>query len=367
MLSHERFDSKLRYLALFSSAAGIEKFFSFFYSNRIKCALAILDESSSDISFEKIMYGAIPIVRLVNSVAGCSVYGLKHLKFDTEREYNVFNNPAEIEDIQILECSKEEFDAAPSEAQFLQIIIPPAQISGQYFKLNNSKFAQPSYVCKEADPKLSVDVLKSKSVNKTRIANLLDNPNYPVCTDISRFITELSSLREVTQSVQDTFLEIIDEILGWSRNHDPTPFPGTFGIKNTLQMYHRLFQEFELRVKNCPKDSAASRTFDIALKKITPCTRSLKRQLLRISVEEPTWLCNAKQFAFAEARDSHKSVTKRQKSDPNTAEGTISMPLLVPYLDVEWPSFKDSPIESSYLLALKKFETHLLDQKLIGQ
>ena len=342
-------------------------FFKGFNSGKFKNSLAFVRESSRNFNetLTKILYSALPIVMFYLNDPEDKFYCLRTVREDVENDAKVLITPEDIESFWISECSAEEFSNAPTSTNFHRFIFPVNRLNGNYFKIRTSTSFSPLYLQRDSSIP-SLDVLKFKLPLKHKQEQdipLLDNPAFPVCMDLSRFINEIVSLPEVTNSVQDTFLEVIDEILGWSRNHDPSPFPGTTGLKSNMQMYLRLFEEFEDRIKTVHPDSPASRTFEIALKKMTPCTRSIKRQLLKLSDDEPSWLSNAKQYSDAETRKSRQLVPKRQKSTSDLPEGAISMPLLVPYLSVEWPVYTDIEPISPYHIELKQAEQKMLDTK----
>jgi hypothetical protein len=360
-----KFNSKTTYLALFDASnevKGYNAFFKCFNIGKFKNSLAFIDESVNSCreTLAGILYSALPIVKFFNQTTIQSFYCLRSFKEDIELDSKVLLGLEEVEIFNIYECSHDEFERAPTRTIFHRFIFPAACLKGNYFKLQNINQSSTSYLQRD----LVLDVLNYKiPMDVKKYTRVLDNPLFTVCVDLSRFIDEISSLPEVTNSVQDTFLEVIDEILGWSRNHDPSPFPGTIGFKSTMQMYLRFFEDFEDKIKNVSSDIPAAKTFDIALKKMIPCTRSIKRQLQNLADDEPAWLTNAKQFSDAEARCFRQSQQKRQKTIFDAPEGAISMPLLVPYLNLEWPAFAETESASPYHAAAKQLELQLLEYK----
>lgn len=365
-----KLSAKTRYLIIFDANhenLGYQRFFRHFNAPKFKNSLTFISESNPD-AFGilcGVLYRALPIIKLIEPASNRELFFLKSSKDDIEIDSMVLILPKTIDTYYIEPCSQEEYEQASTATIFTDIIFPLDQLNGNYFKLHGWS-SRTLFLKREYVAYASRDVLKFKTYRTKQVdgkITILDNPAFPVFSDISCFISEMSSLPEITPSLQDSFLQILDEILGWSRKHDPSPFPGTFGLKDTMQMYLYLFEEFELRIKACPSSCPAFNTFEIALKKMTPCIRSIKRQLLKISSNEPAWLVNARQFADATTRESQQNTPKRQKSVPDLPEGIISMPLLVPYLNVEWPDFPKEESSTPFIAARRQFELQLLNAK----
>ncbi len=331
--------------------------------------MAFIKESDPDLrqNLAGIIYRSLPMVKFVLSSTNESFYCLRTARDDIELDASVLITPKPIETFFISECSLSEFNSAPSHTNLHRYNFPLARLQGNYYIISDQNRTFTHYLQRDPSTLIS-DILKYKLPIKLNPGtSMLENPAYPACYDLSRFIDEIASLPEVTETVQNTFLEVIDEILGWSRNHDPLPFPGTSGLKSTMEMYLRLFEDFEDRIKTFSPDLPAAKTFEIALKKMIPCIRSIKRQVLRLSDDEPSWLTAAKSFSNAESRNSSQLMPKRQKSVVELPEGAISMPLLVPYLDVEWPEFTENEVISPYATAIKQLELRKLESKRFAQ
>lgn len=360
-------NSSNRYLAIYSVNDGSIKsayqdFKSHFPPGKFLNQFALLRVKHDKL--EDIILSALPLVHFRFPTA-YMCYGVCNLRDENECYLSVFIESKKRSIPELLIQPASGVEAPPSKNIYR---LPPSALPEGYYVYTDSNNNSYSTFAKVSSGVVMLRALPSMNKKKS----ILYNHAFPACNDLARVAVELSELREISEQVQNTFLEFLDEYLQRSRNHDASLFPGINGQKSLMEMYLKMFEEFVDLVKSLSSKPVATSTFAIVIKKIDPCVRSIKRQLTKSAGDVPEWLEFAGPLSEAESRRSRPS-TKRSKQAFPTPEGVITMPLLEPYLDVSWPlkleslpKSNDATI-SAYMQALRDRETSQLNEKRIGE